>query len=117
MSVTFLREEGVLKRVRGTPLPPTTYLLGRVLHGIFLAYLLVAIVALFGAVFYGVDLPTGTLPAFLLAIVRTKASCVSLLLGVSCMSMPFFSLRAPRSDTRRSASALACSRHVLVIAK
>lgn len=83
MSVTFLREEGVLKRVRGTPLPPTTYLLGRVLHGIFLAYLLVAIVALFGAVFYGVDLPTTTLPAFLLAIGIEGAAFCALGLAIT----------------------------------
>jgi len=68
MSVTFLREEGVLKRVRGTPLPPATYILGRVLHGIFLAYVLVAVIAVFGALFYDVGLPTKTLPAFILAI-------------------------------------------------
>ena len=74
MSMTFLREEGVLKRVRGTPLPPSTFLIGRVLHATFLAYVLVAIIAVFGAVLYDVDLPTSTLPAFVLAI-GVEAAC------------------------------------------
>lgn len=74
MSMTFLREEGVLKRVRGTPLPPSTFLIGRVLHATFLAYVLVAIIAVFGTVLYDVDLPTSTLPAFVLAI-GVEAAC------------------------------------------
>jgi len=74
MTMTFLREEGVLKRVRGTPLPPFTFLIGRVIHAISLAYILVAIIAIVGAVFYDVDLPTDTLPPFLLAI-GVEAAC------------------------------------------
>ena len=74
MAMTFLREEGVLKRVRGTPLPPTTFLLGRVIHAIYHAYILVTIMAIFGAVFYDVALPTDTLPAFVIAI-GVEAAC------------------------------------------
>jgi len=85
MTVTFLREEGVLKRVRGTPLPPGGYLVGRVVHAIFLAYVLVAIIALFGAVFYDVQLPTSTLPAFALSIgVEAAAFCA---LGLAITSL------------------------------
>lgn len=74
MTMTFLREEGVLKRVRGTPLPPETFMMARVVHAIFLAYILVAIIAAFGAGFYGVALPLDTLPAFILAI-GVEAAC------------------------------------------
>ncbi len=62
IGVVFLRDEGVLKRVRGTPLPPTAYLLARVIHATLIALLLVAIVTLAGAVLYGVDVPTEDLP-------------------------------------------------------
>lgn len=76
MTMTFLREEGVLKRVRGTPLPPSSFLIARVIHAIVLAYILVAIMAIFGAVFYDVSFPTDTLPAFVLAIgVEAAAFC------------------------------------------
>ena len=57
MGVTIARDQGVLKRVRGTPLPAVSYLLGRVLHAVFIALILVAIVVLAGAVFYDVDPP------------------------------------------------------------
>ena len=85
MTVVFLREEGVLKRVRGTPLPPAAFLIARVLHAIFLAYVLVAIIALFGAVFYSVDLPTTTLPAFLLSIGVEAASFCALGLAITAL--------------------------------
>ncbi len=83
MSVTFARDEGVLKRMRGTPLPATAYIGGRIVHAIFLAYLLVAIVAFFGAVFYDVTLPTETMPPFLLSIGVLAAAFSALGLAVT----------------------------------
>ena len=68
MAVTYAREEGVLKRMRGTPLPASIYLGARIIHAIFLAYILVAVIATFGTVFYGVDLPADSLGAFLLSV-------------------------------------------------
>lgn len=58
MGVTIARDQGVLKRIRGTPLPAISYLLGRVLHAVFIALILVAIVTLAGALFYDVDPPS-----------------------------------------------------------
>ena len=57
MGVTIARDQGVLKRVRGTPLPALSYLLGRVLHAIFIALILVVIVTAAGLLFYDVDFP------------------------------------------------------------
>jgi ABC-2 type transport system permease protein len=59
MSVTFQRDEGILKRIRGTPLPGWGYLTARVLHAVVVAIVLVTICALFGRVFYDAALPTG----------------------------------------------------------
>ena len=58
MGVTIARDQGVLKRVRGTPLPAVSYLVGRVLHAVFIALILVAIVIVAGALFYDVDPPS-----------------------------------------------------------
>jgi ABC-2 type transport system permease protein len=63
MSVTFQRDNGVLKRTRGTPLPGWAYLAGRVVHSMLIAVLLVAITAAFGAAFYGAEMPSGSLLA------------------------------------------------------
>lgn len=58
MGVTIARDQGVLKRVRGTPLPPLSYLIGRVLHSVFIALILITIVTIAGALFYEVDPPS-----------------------------------------------------------
>ena len=61
ISVTFLRDEGILKRVRGTPLPPIAYLSARVIHAVFVSIGMVAIVSLAGVFLYDVTFPTDDL--------------------------------------------------------
>lgn len=69
MMVTVARDAGVLKRVRGTPLPPWAYLGGRIGHSALLALLLTVIVAAFGAFFYGVEVPWDQLPALIVTLI------------------------------------------------
>jgi ABC-2 type transport system permease protein len=83
ISVSFTRDQGVLKRVRGTPLPAWAYLFGRIVHAILVAFLLVIIVAAFGAAFYHAKIPTRTLPAYLITIVVGAASFSALGLAVT----------------------------------
>ncbi|CAN5630077.1 ABC transporter permease [soil metagenome] len=83
MSLTFAREQGVLKRVRGTPLPAWAFLFGRIAHAVFLALLLVVIVVAAGALFYGVSVPTNTMPAFLLTLVIGAATFCALGAAIS----------------------------------
>jgi ABC-2 type transport system permease protein len=64
MSLVFARDEGLLKRIRGTPLPAWAFLFGRIGHAMLLALLLVAITVAAGALLYDVEVPTDTLPAF-----------------------------------------------------
>ncbi len=52
MMVTASRDLGILKRMRGTPLPPWAFMAGRIVHAVLLALLLVVIVAAFGYLFY-----------------------------------------------------------------
>ena len=68
MSITFLRDEGVLKRKRGTPLPPATYLGARIAHSTLIGILLVGIVVIVGVLFFDVDAPSNTVPAFLVTV-------------------------------------------------
>ena len=77
MSVTMARDEGILKRMRGTPLPVSAYLAGRIGHAIAIGVLLVIIVAAFGAIFYGVEVPWRQLPELMLTLVLGAATfCV-----------------------------------------
>ena len=86
ISVTFIREAGILKRVRGTPLPSWVFLAGRVIHAMGVAVLLVVITAAFGAAFYGADVPTGTrLLEYLLTIVAGAMAFSALGLGTSAL--------------------------------
>ena len=57
MNLTFLREQGVLKRMRGTPLPETSYLLGVFANAVANATIQLTIVVLAGRVFFGLDWP------------------------------------------------------------
>ncbi len=83
MSITIARDEGILKRVRGTPLPPLVYLVARVVHSSLLGLLLAGIVALFGALAFGVPLPLERLPLLVLSLLVGAASFCALGLAVS----------------------------------
>jgi ABC-2 type transport system permease protein len=84
ISVVFAREEGVLKRLRGTPLSPAAYLSARVLHAAFVGFLLVAITVVFGVVAYGAHAPSGTdLALFILTLVVGAACFASIGLAVT----------------------------------
>ena len=57
MNMVFLREQGVLKRLRGTPLPSGAYLGGLAAHAITNTAIQVSIVVAAGALLFGVGLP------------------------------------------------------------
>ncbi|MGI8871457.1 MAG: ABC transporter permease [Candidatus Limnocylindria bacterium] len=83
MSVTMARDEGVLKRVRGTPLPAWAFLAGRVLHAILIAALLVMIISAFGAILYQVRFPWERLPAVVATLAVGAATFSSLGLALT----------------------------------
>ena len=57
MNVVFLREQGVLKRLRGTPLPTGSYLAGVAAHAVTNTAVQVALVVLAGRFLFGVGWP------------------------------------------------------------
>ena len=85
MTVTAARERGILKRVRGAPLPPWAYLTGRIGQAVSVALLLVVIVAAFGAVFYGVEVPWGRMPALVVTLAVAAASFCALGLALTAV--------------------------------
>jgi ABC-2 type transport system permease protein len=56
-NLTYLRDEGILKRIRGTPMPPGAYLAGLLGSAAFNAFLQVAMVVTIGNLAYSVDWP------------------------------------------------------------
>jgi len=57
MNLTFLREQGVLKRMRGTPLPSGSYLAAVAANAVTNAAVQVGLVILAGRVFFGIGWP------------------------------------------------------------
>jgi ABC-2 type transport system permease protein len=83
MNISFSRDEGVLKRLRGTPLPPWMFLVAKVIHSTFLAVILVVIVAAAGTLLFDVDLPTDTMGSFVLAVLVGAAAFSALGLAIT----------------------------------
>ena len=83
ITVAFLRDQGILKRKRGTPLPIWALLAGRVVHATLMAILLVAIVSAAGVLFYDVSLPDNTMPAFIVTLAIGAASFCALGLAIA----------------------------------
>jgi ABC-2 type transport system permease protein len=67
-NIVFLRERGVLKRIRGTPLPTVSYFGGVAANAVTNTALQIVIIVLAGRVFFGIGWPSqwGALIAFLL---------------------------------------------------
>ena len=69
MNITFLREEGVLKRIHGTPMPPVSYLAGVAANAVSNAAFQLVIVVLAGRLFFGIGGPKDWLELAVFAVV------------------------------------------------
>lgn len=86
IGVSFQRDQGILKRTRGTPLPGWSYLTARVVHSMIIAFILVAITVAFGVVFYAADVPTGLpLVQFLITLLVGGLSFAALALALTAV--------------------------------
>jgi ABC-2 type transport system permease protein len=84
ISTVFSRDAGILKRLRGTPLPAASYLSARVLHAVFVAALLVAITLAFGAIAYDAAIPSGVhLAEFVITFLVGALAFAALALAVT----------------------------------
>jgi len=72
----YQRDEGILKRVRGTPLPPAVYLGGKIASAAFIAAVSVVIMMAVGVVFYGIQIYASTI----------TAAIVTFFIGVGCFA-------------------------------
>jgi ABC-2 type transport system permease protein len=85
------RDAGILKRIRGTPLPPWIYIAGRVVSAVYLAALAVVVMMGVAVAFYGVSIYWRTVPALV----------VTFLVGVGCFAAlgMFVAAVAPNGDS------------------
>jgi len=88
ISITQDRETGVLKRVRGTPLPSWVFIAGRVGNAIVISVLMTVLLTMLGKLIYDVAIPGETLPAVLITLVVGAAAfnCMGVALTVAIPS-------------------------------
>jgi len=72
--ITVDRENGILKRGRGTPMPSWVFFAGRVGNALVISLLMLIIVPGIGRLLYGVNIPWEHLPAILVTLAIGAAS-------------------------------------------
>lgn len=82
VSTAILRDQGVLKRMQGTPLPRWAYVAGRVGSASVTTLAMTALVLVIARLGYGVHLRGATLAGFFLALVLGSACFTTLGIGV-----------------------------------
>jgi ABC-2 type transport system permease protein len=87
-NIVFLRERGVLKRIRGTPLPTISYLGGVAANAVTNTALQIAIVVVAGRVFFGIGWPKDWLE--LLVFVTAGVVCFASLGVAFAHAIPNF---------------------------
>jgi ABC-2 type transport system permease protein len=82
------RDLGALKRLRGTPMPATSYFIGKAILVLVSMLLQVFLLLAAGVAFFGVNLPTESIKWFYFFALLISGSVVSTILGVAFSSVP-----------------------------
>jgi ABC-2 type transport system permease protein len=67
-NMTAMREQGILKRMRGTPMPSSAYLTGIAAHSITNTAMQMVLIIVSGKVFFGVDWPANVAELLLFVV-------------------------------------------------
>ncbi|GGJ00345.1 ABC transporter permease [Streptomyces brasiliensis] len=88
ISIAIERDEKVLRRLRGTPMPPAAYFLGKIWLVLVTGLLETAILLAVGTAFYDVDLPSSAGRWFDFAWIFALGLTACALLGIAISSVP-----------------------------
>ncbi|MGI8462275.1 MAG: ABC transporter permease [Solirubrobacterales bacterium] len=97
ISLTVDRENGILKRGRGTPLPSWAFFAGRIGNALVTSVLMLILVSALGKLIYGVDVPWEHLPAVLFTLAVGAAAFCSLGIALTA-AIPSEDAAAPISN-------------------
>lgn len=81
--LAIMRDSGVLKRVRGTPLPVSAFIAGKIASAVVVAVAVSALTLLVADLAFGVSLPAGNMPGLVLALLAGTACCAALGIGAT----------------------------------
>src|SRR5579862_9389152 len=83
ISTAILRDEGVLKRMQGTPLPRWAYVAARIGSTFLVMVAMTIVVLVLGTTIWGLHLRAGALPGLVLALLLGTAAFTSLGIGIT----------------------------------
>lgn len=86
ITTAYQRDLGILKRIRGTPLPAWVHLAGRMLSSAYIAFVGVLVMLVFGVAFYGLRIYPDRIPAAILTLVVGASAFGALGLLVAAVS-------------------------------
>lgn len=86
VSLTSQRESGQLKRYRGTPMPPWTFIAGQVARSTAQALAMAVLLLAVGALAYGVDVSASSIPALVLYVALGTATLCALGVALSAFT-------------------------------
>lgn len=99
IQIPIERDDGLLKRLRGTPTPKAAYFLGKVVLVLGIALISTVIMLIIGMIAYGISLPPdiGHWAVFFGILILSVAACT--LLGIAFSSLPRNGSSAPAMVT------------------
>jgi ABC-2 type transport system permease protein len=86
IAITARRERGELKRLRGTPVPPWTFMVSQVLRSVLTVALMVVGLLLIGRFAFDVSIPGKTLPGLVVYVVLGTAAFCTLGIALTALT-------------------------------
>jgi ABC-2 type transport system permease protein len=83
ISTAVLRDQGILKRMQGTPLPRWAYVAARIGSTVLIMGAITIVTLGLGAIAYGVKIRVGTLPGLIVTLVLGTAAFTTLGIGIT----------------------------------
>ena len=83
ISTAILRDDGILKRMQGTPLPRWAYIAARIGSTLAIVAMMTVITLALGVIAYGVHVRASTLPGLILTLVVGTAAFTTLGIGIT----------------------------------
>jgi ABC-2 type transport system permease protein len=83
ISTAILRDQGVLKRMQGTPLPRWAYIAARIGSTVLIVLAITVVTLAVGVAAYGVHIRASTLPGLVLMLVLGTAAFTTLGIGIT----------------------------------
>lgn len=88
ITIPMERDTGALKRLRGTPMPPSAFFIGKGIQVLYSMSLQVVLLLTFGALFFGLELPTAPEKWLAFTWIIILGSISAAILGIAFSTVP-----------------------------